>query len=148
MRKRNVKLPSEKPKATMESIHETMKGGEELDISELARAHGEDMLGALVSMAKREGKGRQRAPHSVAATSAKTVLEIGYGRAATKESEHVDTGLTIIVNNLMTGEKAEKIIDIEALEVDVSKPVEIQAEAVNLAQDLVDFAVVLDKPTE
>jgi hypothetical protein len=134
----------------MSEVDEVMKGGEQLDIAELAREHSVDMLGALVSMAKREGRGRNRAPHSVASSSAKTVLELAHGKAATQESEIQDTGLTIIVNNLMTGQSpVEKVIDVgvtDPVEIDSETEIEITGEAINLAEDLVDFVAVLDKP--
>jgi hypothetical protein len=134
----------------MSEVDEVMKGGEQLDIAELAREHSVDMLGALVSMAKREGRGRNRAPHSVASSSAKTVLELAHGKAATQESEIQDTGLTIIVNHLMTGQSpVEKVIDVgvtDPVEIDSETEIEITGEAINLAEDLVDFVAVLDKP--
>lgn len=150
MRKRNVKLlPSEQPPVTMDEVHDKLKGGEELDIAELARGHSEEMLDALVKMARREGRGAQRAPHAVAATAAKTVLEIGHGRTATQAADQKDTGLTIIVNNLTTGEtKMEKVIDVGGLEVDTSQPVEIIEEVVNLAEGLVALKPLLRKPPE
>lgn len=142
-------LPSEQPPVTMEEVNEKLKGGEELDIAELARGHSEDMLDALVSMAKRAGPRSDRAPHSVAATAARTVLELGHGRSAIQATEVKDSGLTIIVNNLTTGEqKMEKVIDVGGLGVDTSVDVEISSDLENLASDLVALRPRLSKPPE
>lgn len=138
----------ERSNVTMAEVKETMKDAEELDIASLAREHSEEMLGALVNMANRTGRGRNRAPHAVAAASAKTVLEIGHGRAATKERESADTGLTIVINSLTTGVKIEKVISGEELAVDVRDAIEIEGEPINLADDLVDFRSPLSKPSD
>lgn len=148
MAKRSKTMLPERSNVTMAEVKETMKDAEELDIAALAREHSEEMLGALVDMAQRKGRGRNRAPHAVAAASAKTVLEIGHGRSATKERENSDTGLTIVINSLTTGVQVEKVISGDELAVDINDPIEITGKPVNLADELVEFRSPLSKPSD
>lgn len=131
-----------------------MQGGEQLDISELARARSEDMLGVLVGAANRDvatdeaGKPLEELPSwPVAISAAKTVIEIGHGRVATQESEKQEVGLHITINQLFGPGSVEKVIEPGELGASIAKTIEISGAKVNLAEDLVEIVPVLSKPS-
>ena len=98
-------------------IDAVLDEGDVVDIVELAKKHAGDMVGVLVQAARSEddaGKkltGKKKVPWNVRAKCAKDVVEIAEGRPATKDVARMDTGLTIIVQNLFGNpDTVEKII--------------------------------------
>lgn len=143
------------PALTRSAVEEVMQGAEQLDIAELARARSEDMLGVLVDAANAnvktddDGKPTEDVPSwAVRTNAAKTVIEIGHGRAPTQEAEKNDGGLHITVNKLFMPGSSEKIIQPGEIEAEVSKTFNVTGAKANLAEDLVEIVPVLGKPPE
>ncbi len=106
------KVPSD-----MVAIVATLQEGEDLELQDLAKAYTAESMGTLMK-AQRSPK----APWSSRISAANSVLEYGHGRANTRESDQNPTGLTVIINQLSTGEQRESRTPqavIERLEADV-----------------------------
>lgn len=147
--------PDSQPALTRSAVEEVMQGAEQLGIAELARARSEDMLGVLVDAAESnvktddEGKPLEEAPSwAVRTNAARTVIEIGHGRAATQQPDKDDGSIYITVNKLFMPGSTEKTIHSGKIEAEIAKTFEVQGARVNLVEDLVEIVPVLGKPPE
>jgi hypothetical protein len=108
-----------------------MHEGHELDVADKARGYEDAALDVMVKAVKRRGK--DKAPWAVAVNAAKTIIEIGSGRAATREAKNTgDGGLTILVNQLV---------------IQSGQPHEIEIPAEQIKRDLADVSDAEWEPT-
>lgn len=106
---------------------ELLDPGSEDEVRAAARAHAEKAIRLLAKAVGR--RGNDPAPWSVARAAANDLLEWGYGKPATQEPGEKEGGLTVVINQLTTGEHREITIpDIEIRRGEISAQVEKTAE--------------------
>ena len=112
---------------TRKEIDDRLEPGSDEYVRELARENDTLAIRTLARAAGRRGK--DKAPWSVAVNAAGKLVEIGHGRSATQEPEHVEAGLTVIVNQLTSDNQLERVISGVQVAKDVAAALDIEAEA-------------------
>ena len=118
---------------TKSDLEGALDEGVQVDIQNLALDHVPTAIRTLAKASRRrltpteKDEGTELPPWSVSRAAAKDLIEIAGGRPETREAKDTTGGLTIIVNQLTTGESTERVIDavhtakeiVEQLEIEV-----------------------------
>lgn len=124
----------------MVAVVATLQEGEDLDLQELAQAYTAESMGTLMKAQR-----AKKAPWNSKISAANSVLEYGHGRAKTQEKDLNSGGLTVIINQLSTGEQRESRTPqkvIEALEADA---IEIERVPGTIVINTDEIAAALDE---
>ncbi len=105
----------------MVAVVASLQEGEDLDLQELAQAYTAESMGTLMKAQR-----SRKSPWSSKISAANSVLEYGHGRANTRETDQHPTGLTVIINQLSTGDQRESYTPQKAIDKLEAEVVEIE----------------------